>query len=476
MKLTRSTYLLLLFIIIGIAIFFIKPLWSENNKNEIDEKKDHERTTEPSEYRGIDIKTVVIEEEVYKMAIHYPDLQSKSLNKPINAYISQSKKIFFDEIEHNLEFLKQKDRSGTYNLSFDIYEAADNIYSIVFMDESYVAGANGKQSSKVFMVNKVDESFISSKELLIDNSASRSKIHKLLLKAFQQSDTYKDFFFEEELKKWIEDEQQTFEKTYITKENLVFKFDKYEVTAGAAGSPEIAIPISDAKDIIKSRWLDLLDVEDKTDSEQPDVEKPEEDNADKGEIEKPSEHDKKVALTFDDGPHPENTLKILELLDEYGATATFFMLGNRVDFYQDIVKEVSERGHEIGNHTWNHKQLTKLGEENIKEEINRVNQAIQDITGEKPTVFRPPYGASNALVDELLHVPSVLWNIDTLDWKSHDPNKVLEVVKTNLKPNAIILMHDIHETTVEAVALVLDYLESEGYTSVGVSDVLQDKG
>lgn len=133
------------------------------------------------------------------------------------------------------------------------------------------------------------------------------------------------------------------------------------------------------------------------------TEDPEPSREDESETPKPSKKDdpgkeskedtnsnkKKVALTFDDGPHPTNTLEILELLDKTDAKATFFMLGNRVDFYPDIAKVIAEKGHELGNHTWTHKDLTTLGQEEISEEVAVTNEVIRNATGEEPTVFRP---------------------------------------------------------------------------------------
>src|SRR5699024_10558867 len=180
---------------------------------------------------------------------------------------------------------------------------------------------------------------------------------------------------------------------------------------------------------------------------------------------------KRVALTFDDGPHPTNTLEILQLLEDYQAKATFFVLGNRVDFYPDLTKEIAARGHELGNHTWNHKDLTALSEEEINQEIQLVNDRIEKITGQPPRLYRPPYGAKNDLVQEVVGLTEVLWTIDTEDWKSHDPDKILSVVKENVTDGSIILMHDIHETTVEATKLVLKFLQEADYDCVTISDL-----
>jgi len=278
-------------------------------------------------------------------------------------------------------------------------------------------------------------------------------------------------FFDELLQDWIK--STNFSELYLTEDTMTFKFDKYEVTAGAAGSPEVAIPLKDVRPLLTEEWLTRLKID------EPREENSETDDAPAGEKEEDDQQtsvdNKKVALTFDDGPHPENTLKALQLLAKYDMKATFFMLGSRIDFYPDLVQEVFDQGHEIGNHTWNHKQLTKVSDKDIKEEIDSVNQRLEGIIGESATVFRPPYGATNNHVESFLTVPSVLWTIDTLDWKTKNPEAILAEIKENLKPGAIILMHDIHATTIDALELVLPYLEEQGYTSVEVSKVLEMK-
>lgn len=180
---------------------------------------------------------------------------------------------------------------------------------------------------------------------------------------------------------------------------------------------------------------------------------------------------KRVALTFDDGPHPRNTEKVLGLLDQYDAKATFFMLGSNVEYYPDIVKSIVAAGHELGNHTWSHPDLTALGSDSVMQEVQNTNEIIEKTTGEEPTVFRPPYGATNEQVETAVKMTPVLWSVDTMDWKSRDPNAILALVKGNVEDGSIILLHDIHDTTVVALEPILKYLDGEGYNFVTVSDL-----
>ncbi|MBO5478098.1 MAG: polysaccharide deacetylase family protein [Clostridia bacterium] len=185
---------------------------------------------------------------------------------------------------------------------------------------------------------------------------------------------------------------------------------------------------------------------------------------------------KMIAITFDDGPHKTNTQQILNILSKYNAKATFFMLGQNVEYYPNVVKEVANQGHEIGIHTWSHPQLTKLSESEIAKEINNTAQAIKNITGVEPWLVRPPYGALNSTVKSVVPNPFILWNIDSLDWKSRDKEQIVPLVLNDVQDGDIILLHDIHSTTVPAVEEIVKYLYDNDYQIITVSQMLEAKG
>ncbi|WP_223555539.1 polysaccharide deacetylase family protein [Lysinibacillus sphaericus] len=182
---------------------------------------------------------------------------------------------------------------------------------------------------------------------------------------------------------------------------------------------------------------------------------------------------KRVALTFDDGPDAKVTPQVLAILKKYDAKATFFMVGTNVSKNPAIVEQVYEAGHEIGNHTWNHPKLTSLSTAAAKQEVDKTSNAIYNAIGQYPTVFRPPYGATNDKVRSVITMPSILWSIDTLDWKHRNADKVLSYVKASAKDGSIILMHDIHQSTANGLENVILYLQKQGYEFVTVSEILQ---
>lgn len=182
-----------------------------------------------------------------------------------------------------------------------------------------------------------------------------------------------------------------------------------------------------------------------------------------------------VAITFDDGPG-DHTARLLDILKARNAKATFFTVGWRVNTNPSLVRRAHAEGHEIGNHSYNHPDLTKQRRATIRSELARTSDAILRATGERPTAMRPPYGAWNetvrSVVKERNEGPTILWDVDTLDWQHRNPRTTIQKVKTLAKPGSIILMHDIHKTTVDAVPGVIDALRAKGYHLVTVEQLL----
>ncbi|HFI0562829.1 TPA: polysaccharide deacetylase family protein [Streptococcus suis] len=181
---------------------------------------------------------------------------------------------------------------------------------------------------------------------------------------------------------------------------------------------------------------------------------------------------RQVALTFDDGPSRATTPVVLDLLKKYNAKATFFLLGQNIAGNEDILKRMKDEGHEIANHTWSHPNLTTISADQVKQEIELTQSAIEEVIGYKPTFMRPPYGAVNGSVAAAAGLASIYWNVDTQDWSNRDPHLILSQVKAYTNPGAIILMHDIHQTTVDGLEPVLHYLTEQQYSLVTTTELL----
>lgn len=183
---------------------------------------------------------------------------------------------------------------------------------------------------------------------------------------------------------------------------------------------------------------------------------------------------KKIALTFDDGPHPVYTEQVLQVLDQGNIPATFFLLGQNIEEHQDLVKEIDAKGHLIGNHTYHHVQVTSLPLDQACEEIQKTSDLIESLTGKGTEYVRPPFGTWSEGLENRLNLIPVMWTIDTLDWTTENVDEIVCRVTEQAEENGIILMHDGYESTVQALERFIPLLEAEGYEFVTVDQVIMD--
>lgn len=185
-----------------------------------------------------------------------------------------------------------------------------------------------------------------------------------------------------------------------------------------------------------------------------------------------TEYKGRIALTFDDGPHPYYTEQLLDGLKERGVKATFFVMGKQAEEYPDIIKRMAEEGHLIGNHTYTHLQLCRTNEEAFKKELDRTNQLIFELTGNNTEFVRPPFGAWNKKFEEELNMFPVMWSVDPLDWCSTDASGIVNRVVRKIKEDDIILMHDQYKSSVTAALEIIDELKGQGFEFVTVEEIL----
>ncbi|MFP4698168.1 MAG: polysaccharide deacetylase family protein [Eubacteriales bacterium] len=187
--------------------------------------------------------------------------------------------------------------------------------------------------------------------------------------------------------------------------------------------------------------------------------------------------DKKIAISFDEGWGMDRTEEILDVLEEYNAKATFFLVGSWVETYPDDVKLIARRGHDLGNHSTTHPLMTELNREQIVEEIEGVHNQVKKLTGKDMILFRPPYGAyDNKMIEvaEECNYYTIKWNVDSYDWKSESVEKITtSVLKSDqLKNGSIILFHNNRKYTKEALEIILARLKEEDYEIVSISEII----
>ena len=184
-----------------------------------------------------------------------------------------------------------------------------------------------------------------------------------------------------------------------------------------------------------------------------------------------------IAMTFDDGPQAKLTPKLLDLLAAHHIKATFFVIGENVAQHPDIVARAAREGHEIGNHSWSHPKFGKMSDQSVRRELQRTDDAIKSATGTRPTLMRPPYGSLTARQKRWIHdefgYEIILWDVDPFDWKRPGPAVVRNRIVKETRPGSIVLSHDIHPGTIDAMPATLDQLEAKGFKFVTVSELIR---
>lgn len=190
---------------------------------------------------------------------------------------------------------------------------------------------------------------------------------------------------------------------------------------------------------------------------------------------------KRIALTFDDGPHVKYTAEILSILKEYGIKATFFVVGQNAEQYPSLVKQASEEEHEIGNHTYSHPKLKEQNAESFSYELEKTKTVIENITGVSPILFRPPEGFREGVIKTVAKEQGyqmILWSVDTEDWRGLSATRIEDAIMKDVKDGSIILCHDYvagQSHTPEALRRVIPVLLEEGYEFVTVSELVRKR-
>lgn len=432
--------------------------------------KDYQIKQAKSKYPGIDILSIVQENENYIIHKQTPEFKSNQLNDLVDNFFDKPLSEFREAMAE-AEPVDDPVVMPSFHAWFDIYPFAENLYAIVLNIEQNYGAANPERLTQPYMIDIEQESLLHTEDYFDSDQLEAFK--EMVWNKLNADEALAPYLFQDEYELYLADVNLA-KLGYFTNEGLEIIFNPYTIAAGAAGTPTVSLAYDEIIDFLTEEGIEEiaqsnpdLHLTELREAKEP---KPVPENMPSVITHNP-DAGKKVALTFDDGPHATNTPAILDVLDEYDAKATFFMLGKSAQFYPELVNQVAMAGHEIGNHTMTHRQLTTLDEWSIQQEISQVDDVIEQAVGYQPNLMRPPYGAHDEYVDRIVNKPMVLWSIDTRDWQSHDPNAVLNIVTQNIHDGAIILMHDIHGETVEATRLVLDYLASEGYEFVTVSEL-----
>ncbi len=375
-----------------------------------------------------EIKTYIKDDDF--VSISYPVTNISFLDEAISSYITKVKAEF--DLNRNKKEL---------NISYTYKEVNDDIVSVGFQTEIITDKKINK--IKTFTYNRKSNKFLTLDDIAKDLNVFDDDIKKSLLKEYQNADM--------EYLNGI-----SYEYFTIGDENLTLYFNPTLLNLDYDEIVHLDIPLNS---------LDLLIDIDKTQSNDYYF------NIKKRNI---NLDDKVVALTFDDGPS-RYTEGILDILKKNDACGTFFIIGNKVEFYGDVLRKMLEYNNEIGNHSYDHKYLTRLSESEFKEEVNKTQEVIKKETGYSPTLFRPSYGGYNDTLKSYTDLKFVLWDVDSRDWSVKSKDRILKNVLPNVKSGSIILMHDNHEYALNALEDMIKSLKDDGYKFVTVSELLEFK-
>ncbi|MBU5267686.1 polysaccharide deacetylase family protein [Virgibacillus proomii] len=456
-------FLLILLLGIGINKLITYPNKLVNKKDNIQAEKVEEDESN-SKYPDIHLKTFSKETDTYTYSISNPETKSEKINSSINRWMKRQKESFLKTVNINEKTL----RPAHLNIQLETNRITKDFYSLVFRTYANQGDVNEQEMVKVFNFDVKKEQFLTINDVLDLDKKNLDKIKEIIWEELQENKELQPYLNKKQTYETLQEPDDW--QWSIDRKGLTLYWAEYEITEGFAGTVEVSIPIKKLYVFLQDHMDSYLQM-----SKEQQVEKK---KITQKELKKSFTHGKYIALTFDDGPSPQGTPQILKTLKEYDAKATFFMLGNQVDYYPDLARKVIEDGHEIGNHTRSHPNLSKMSEAYIKKELEYTNEKIEEVTGVTPRLIRPPYGIYNDNVVECAKENNqsiILWSVDTLDWKNRNGSAIQKIVQNESTPGAIVLLHDIHSTTADALPKLLKTLKQAGYQFITVSQLLDWK-
>ena len=449
-------FLILLFSAGLFGIYFLNQSHSRQTTAPSDEKY----YFADSKYSGIRSKFVTRDNKREKVSIEYPITENEKINRLISESIDKIDRDFQNTVLLATVF----DKPMTETIGYQVTHNTSEALSIVVNIKQDMNGAHpasmtqfwtfDKKSGEVVGLADFTEQSDEAAEVII--LAAKNSISQTIKQRQQPEIDLNEIINKEALSNFI-----------ITSDGnaLAWPLGQASLLPSSYGELTITVPISSV-----SKYLQNPTARKLANIPKPPEPKPELAPAPAAPTPAPTTGNKVIALTFDDGPGPY-TAHLLDILDQYGAKATFFLIGSKVSGQSSVVRSIQARGHQLGNHSWSHPELPKLSVDQIAGEIDRTNEAIRQATGVKPSILRPPYGAVNGVVLEQLrlrNMSSILWSVDTRDWADRNSQIVCSRAVAGARPGAVILMHDIHQTSVNAVPCILSSLKQQGYSFVTI--------
>ncbi len=390
--------------------------------------------------------------DMYTLKIDYHKYNIDVIDEAIENYVKMKKEEFLRSINENnsmkYDFILQV-VSNEYN----------NILNIHMNTLSYTGGAHYVRDDNSLHYNMIEKKFVNLTDFFKD-SASFSKIDDIVYYYLKKLDENHEYNFDDSwVRKGIAPNTANYSHFNLNEEGLEILFVPYQIAPWSSGEIKIIIPYDELNELLKEEYIS-------------EYHESEEENL-IPEIRDLSKYEDKklIAFTFDDGPNTSTTNILLDNLDKYDARVTFFVLGSRVDSHSEVLKRAYLMGNQIGSHTYSHKNLLLLENNEILNEINNTNDKIKEVIGVYPKIIRPPYGNTNENIKKISDLKTILWDVDTLDWKYRDANNVCNEILKSSHDGAIVLLHDIYKSSIDGALMAMDKLEDDGYAFVTIEEM-----
>lgn len=393
----------------------------------------------------------------YDLKIDYPDVENKKIKQKIDEYVKKQKDDFLNNVKA-VENIEQPKYDFNLSVNVNDYKNITHVYMLTF---AYTGGAHYTRDDTSLHYDNKTKEFVDLKYFFKDEESFK----KLSSIAYYYVLKLEDKTFDELwVKRGTDPTIDNYRHFNFKDEGLEILFPPYQIASWADGEIKITIPYEEINDLLKEEYRNTSKEEEVV-SIIPEVR------------DLTKYQDKKlIAFTFDDGPSETNTNYLLDNLDNYDAKVTFFVLGSRVNSNKETIKRAYLEGNAIGSHTYNHRNLNLLSDVALMNEVKKTNEAIKEVIGTSPTLLRPPYGNLTAHGKELANMSIVLWNIDPLDWKYKDKNRVAQEIIEHAHDGAIVLVHDIYKSSVEGALLAMEELQKQGYAFVTINEMAQLRG
>ncbi|GEK30474.1 putative deacetylase [Kurthia zopfii] len=413
-------------------IFFMK----DTPKDDASASSEHISTADTSD-SFVKKVTVTNDTDHGKYRINYPQTNSKKLNDAVNDSINGIKS----------NFLKNHSQNETLYVNYKVYRHK-KLYSFVVSQKVKEGTVFKEKNITTFTVDQQKDELLTLNDI-IPSEKHLQNFSDIAQKKLNVVPEVVKFNKTQDHQLKIDSRSANFKNIALSKDTLELYFNPESFNNSFDDVVHLQIPLSDLQAILASNLKDPVKRQ-----------------------KKKKITGKVVALTFDDGPNTTSTQSILNTLKKENVKATFFMVGTQAKANPKMVKKIAAAGHELGNHSLTHANLIHLNPKQLAHEIEETNKAIKKAVGKNPTVFRPPYGSYNPAVAKAAKMPIVLWNVDTLDWQHHNAAKTLANVKAEKTKYTTVLMHDIHQSSADALPAVIKYLKKEGYTFVSSTEML----